>query len=81
MLTYPYPRVIRSASVTGVALTVGQVATISMGTTGRVYYPSAWTAGYGNVVVGYEHGLSVPPAGGKQVALALAKRHPDGRAG
>jgi hypothetical protein len=29
MLTYPYPRVIRSASVTGVALTVGQVATIS----------------------------------------------------
>jgi hypothetical protein len=24
-------------------------------------------------VVGYEHGLSVPPAGGKQIALALAK--------
>jgi hypothetical protein len=59
--------------VTGTALTVGQLATISSGVTGRVYYPSAWTSGYGNIVIGYEHGLSVPPPGAKGVALALAK--------
>lgn len=74
MLSNPYPRVLRSVTVAGTALTVPQVATVSLSPTGRVYYPSAWTSGYGNVVVGYEHGLSVPPSGAKQVALALAKR-------
>jgi streptogramin lyase len=74
MLSNPYPRLVRSASVAGVVLTVGQVATVSMSPTGRVYYPGGWTSGYGSVVVGYEHGLSIPPAGAKQVALALAKR-------
>jgi hypothetical protein len=47
MLSYPYPRVLRSATVTGTALTVGQLATISSGVTGRVYYPSAWTRATG----------------------------------
>jgi hypothetical protein len=81
MLSNPYPRVLRSVTVAGTALTVPQVATISVSPTGRVYYPSAWTSGYGNVVVGYEHGLSVPPSGAKQVALALAKRRADRGAG
>jgi hypothetical protein len=74
MLRWPYVRAVRAATVTGSALDAGALASLSMSVTGRVYYPSGWASGQQNVVIGYEHGLGVPPAGGKQVALALLKR-------
>jgi hypothetical protein len=42
---------------------------------GMVYASSTWwTAGYGNVTVGYEHGYDTPPSRIKRAALILAKR-------
>jgi hypothetical protein len=67
----PYPRLIRSVTVGGTALAP---ANISMTPSGFLYYPSGWTDGWQNVVIGYEHGLDYPPARAKDVALALARR-------
>lgn len=65
---------IRSATITSTALTVGQLATVVPYGLSAIYYPSGWTAGFGNVTVGYEHGHPYPPERVKRAALRLAKR-------
>jgi hypothetical protein len=74
MLSKPYVRAIRSVSVNGTALDTASLATVVFNPSGRLYYPTGWASGYGNVTVGYEHGMDTPPPRAKDVALALAKR-------
>lgn len=69
----PYLRSIRSATVNTSALSAASLAELSFDTTGRVNgYSWSSYSDLGNVTVGYEHGLSFPPAGAKRAALALA---------
>jgi hypothetical protein len=74
ILLRPYVRVVRSVSVAGSVFGAGDLALVAANPWGRAYYAGGWASGFSNVVVGYEHGLDSPPAGAKQVALALAKR-------
>lgn len=70
----PFVTSIRSATVDGTVFTAGDLAALSIGTTGSVYSASrSWTCGTGNVLVGYEHGFQDTPAGMRQAALLLAK--------
>lgn len=64
----PYVRAIRSVSVSGTALT----DLSSLTTAGGFLRGYCWPTGYGNVTIGYEHGLSSPTPGAKRAALALA---------
>jgi hypothetical protein len=64
---------VRTATVTGTAFTVADLAALTISTTGSVYSPRAWTCGTGNVLIGYEHGFQDTPAGIRQAALILAK--------
>jgi hypothetical protein len=64
-------RTIRSVTVDTVAGTVADYVALREG---MIYGTSYWTAGYGNVTVGYEHGHSTPPMRIKRAALILAKR-------
>jgi hypothetical protein len=72
----PWPKVtaVRSVSIDGTALSAPALATVDVELTGLFYYPTGWTAGYGNVVVGFEHGFPVPPARVGRACLLLAKR-------
>lgn len=72
----PYLRNIRWASTTtaGVTtpLTADALSVLQVSEAGFVSgYP--WTVGYGNVRVGYEHGMDRPPERIRQAALLLAK--------
>lgn len=69
-LRWPLVRAVRSATVGGSAVTVSGIDVGRLG----VSYSSGWTAGYGNVVVGYEHGLPRPPEILRRMGLLLAKR-------
>lgn len=71
MLKWPMVSAIRSITVNDIAGTASDVAVTPMGT---AYYPSRWTAGTGNIVIGYEHGHGTPPMRIKRAALLLAKR-------
>lgn len=73
MLKRPLVRTIRSASIGGTALSVGELAELAFSTTGAVYRAAGWTCGIGNVVIGYEHGFQDAPRPIKTGALDLAK--------
>jgi hypothetical protein len=64
-------RTIRTVTIDTVAGTPGDYVALREG---MIYGTSYWTAGYGNVTVGYEHGHSTPPMRIKRAALILAKR-------
>jgi hypothetical protein len=64
-------RTVRTVTVDTVAGTVADYVALREG---MIYGTSYWTAGYGNVTVGYEHGHSTPPMRIKRAALILAKR-------
>jgi hypothetical protein len=71
MLKWPDVRSIRSVMIDDVA---GVPADVAFRPTGVAYLAAGWTAGYGNVVVGYEHGMPYPPERIRRAALLLAKR-------
>lgn len=73
MLKRPRVRSIRSASISGTALSVDELAQLAVSTTGAVYRPAGWPCGLGNVVIGYEHGFDDAPRPIKSGALELAK--------
>jgi hypothetical protein len=64
-------RAIRTVTVDTVAGTVADYVALREG---MIYGSAYWSAGYGNVTVGYEHGHSTPPMRIKRAALILAKR-------
>ncbi len=72
----PYLRRVRWASITtaGVttALTAGELLNLSVNPAGFVS-GYGWPTGYGNVTVGYEHGMDRPPERVRRAALLLAK--------
>jgi len=74
VLKWPYVRAIRSVTVNDTAFSVSDLAAVSVGVTGILYFPGGWSSGRENVIVEYEHGLASPPAGARTAALALAKR-------
>lgn len=69
----PRTTAIRSVTRAGVAFTSLELADILLQPSGLAYYPSGWTAGNGNLVVGVEHGYPYPPPRVTQAALTLAK--------
>ena len=71
---WPRIRSFRAATVDGTALTATEILTVVPQLTG-LYYPSGWTSGYGNVVVGYEHGFDYPPQEVSRAVLRLAKHY------
>lgn len=78
LLTMPDLRAIRSVSTTtsgvATAYTSDELALLAVNPTGLLYNTGAtWTAGVGNITVGYEHGLAMPPARVSQAALILAR--------
>jgi hypothetical protein len=70
------PRKIITATVNGAALTVDDIAGMTLYESGKVgrltYWPYNPTAGR-NVVIGYEHGWQVPPAKIIEAAKILAR--------
>lgn len=69
-------RKLRSVSIGGQALTVGQLATIVPVGHGVLHRSDGapFIRGMANVVVAYEHGYDAPPADVRRVALQLAAR-------
>jgi hypothetical protein len=67
----PFVRSVRSIVLDGVALSTSDMANIK--SDGTAIYGHAWTTGYGNVVVGFEHGRDRPPERLRRAALLLAK--------
>jgi hypothetical protein len=66
----PVHSVLRSATVDGTALTVGDVTLDG----GGLYYPGGWTRGYRNITVVYEYGAAYVPNPVKRAGLLLAKQ-------
>lgn len=73
MLLPPRVRAIRSASNEGVAVSAPYLATMRMLSTGELYYPSIWGAGFANYEIAYEWGYDYPPPRVSQAALTWAK--------
>lgn len=73
MLLPPRVRAIRSASNEGVAVSAPYLATMRMLSTGELYYPSIWGAGFANYEIAYEWGYDAPPPRVSQAALLWAK--------
>jgi hypothetical protein len=71
-LKWPKIRAVRSATDSGTVLTAGELAGLSWTESG-ILYGRGWTGGYGNVLVGYEHGWDRPPERIRRAALLLAK--------
>jgi hypothetical protein len=69
-LKWPHVRSVRSVLIDD---TAGVAADVAFRPYGHAYYAAGWTLGYGNVIVGYEHGLPHPPPGATEAALVLAK--------
>jgi len=69
---WPRVRSIRTATLDDTALTVGDLVP---GENGTIYYSSGWTAGFGNVVIGYEHGYDFPPPRISEACAVLAKHY------
>jgi hypothetical protein len=65
-------RTIRSATVGDTALTAGNIADLTTNYGFVVGY--TWTAGIGNIVVGYEYGLDSPPPRIAMDAIRLARQ-------
>jgi hypothetical protein len=72
LLKWPKVTAIRSALVGTTTLTSTDLAALTYGL-GGVVGGYAWTAGIGNLTVGYEHGYPTPPAEIRRAALTLAK--------
>jgi hypothetical protein len=68
-LAWPNVRSVRSAAISGTAVTL---STITLGRY-RVNLSTGWTAGYGNVVIGYEHGRDAADEDIRQAALLVAQ--------
>jgi hypothetical protein len=68
-----WPRVTAVRSVTIDDVSVTPVSSVVAVREGIAYYSSGWTAGYGNVQIGYEHGHTVLNPGASEAALVLAK--------
>jgi hypothetical protein len=73
VLDRPFVRAIRSVRIGGVALTVSELLALRFSTAGTLYHQSGWTAGYGNAVVVYEHGMDRPPQRVGRACRTLAK--------
>ena len=71
LLLTKWPKVtaVRSVTLNDAAVTAADVTALRYG---MLYY-TGWTAGYGNVTVGYEHGATVLDPGASEAALVLAK--------
>jgi hypothetical protein len=67
MLSMPRVRAIRSITIDGTALTVGELADLTIGP--HVITGRTWR---GNIIVGYEHGWDAPEEPVRQAALAMA---------
>jgi hypothetical protein len=68
------PSIIRSASIGGTALSVSQLADLTMTPSGAVYSTLTYfTWGQNNIVVGYEHGYQDAPMEIRRAAVLLAK--------
>lgn len=72
ILRWPRVTAVRSVTIDDAAVT--PVSSVVGLREGIAYYSSGWTAGYGNVQIGYEHGWASPPMRIKRAALLLAKR-------
>lgn len=80
LLLRPHVRAIRSVTVDGAAFTASDLLAMSLGVTGTVYSAArTWAAGSSNILIGYEHGHTEPPAEIKDAALMLAKMRLIGR--
>jgi hypothetical protein len=73
LLLPPRVRAIRSATNEGVAVSAPYLATMRMLSTGELYYPSVWGAGFANYEIAYEWGYDYPPPRVSQAALTWAK--------
>lgn len=69
-LPQPFVRSVRWAKVAGVTRDVSQV---TGGGAGYIYDTAWWPRGWGNIQVGYEHGMDAPPEGVKRAALQYAR--------
>jgi hypothetical protein len=69
---WPKVRAVRSVTVDGTAA-VDLSGYVGL-RYGQVHTTGYWTAGYGNVTIGYEHGDDAPPERIRRAALILAKR-------
>ena len=67
-------RSVRTASIDGEALSSDDLELVLPHSTRYLNYENNWDTGYGNVIVGYEHGFDFPPARITRAALMLAKR-------
>jgi hypothetical protein len=76
-LGWPNVRSVRSAVIGGTAVTL---STIAVGRY-RLNLSSGWTAGYGNVVVGYEHGRDTADEDVRYAALLVAQETLSGTEG
>lgn len=77
MLSMPRVTAVRSVTLDGAAITVGELADIAPGPGGSLYNPAGWTAGFSNYEVVYEHGYpdGAVRAAASQAALLWAKNH------
>jgi hypothetical protein len=74
MLLRPLVSRLRSVTADSSAWSAGELAAVSLGTTGSLYSAGrSWAAGTNNIVVGYEHGYQSPPPEVKRAALILLK--------
>ena len=71
LLRWPRVTAVRSVSIDGADVT--PVSSVVALREGIGYLSTGWTAGYGNVVIDYEHGDSVLDPGASEAALVLAK--------
>ena len=72
LLRWPKVTAVRTVTIDGNAVT--PVSSVVAVREGLAYYSSGWSAGYGNVTIGYEHGFPTPPMRMKRAGLLLAKR-------
>ena len=73
-LPYPRPQSVTSCSIGGLALTSDQLAALVLYRDGRVYNPSTWPRGRGNVAIVYQHGYLDVPGRVKRAAMILTRR-------
>lgn len=73
VLSMPRVTAIRSTTLDGTSIGATALATLIPNLGGVVYYPTGWTAGYGNYSIAYEHGHEYPPERVRGAALLLAK--------
>lgn len=72
-LAWPWLRRVRAITVGGAALDQATVDAFGADPLGVLRRDAGWTAGTGNIVVEYEHGMDRPPAGIHRVAKLRMK--------